>query len=107
MGLNDLIMSLPCLTHFPRSVLQFKGPVWGLPKLEGGWMGVEFQEAPIGDCNGSVKVRDIDGAGSYFERGDSTGYGGGENGQRCQPTAQAHLCVIGCKCSQVSAACFN
>ena len=43
-------------------VLQFKGPVWGLPKQTddggvAGWMGIEFHNAPHGDCDGSHKVR--------------------------------------------------
>ena len=40
----------------PRSVLQYKGPVWGLPSRAGGWFGIEFHDAPRGDCNGSAKV---------------------------------------------------
>ena len=39
-----------------RSVLQFKGPVWGMPKSAGGWYGLEFHDVAHGNCDGSIKA---------------------------------------------------
>jgi hypothetical protein len=38
-----------------HSVLQFKGPIWGLKK--GVWYGVEFHDGPHGRNDGSYDVR--------------------------------------------------